>query len=110
MEMTNKEKLPLQVVHLDVNDDESVKEAIDKIVEEKNRIDVLVNNAGYGLFGSLEDLEVEEIKAQFETNFFGVIRVTQRVLPIMRMRNSGGTYSKPKLSWRADECSSFICI
>lgn len=90
-EKTDKEKLPLQIVHLDVNDDESVIDAIDKIVKEKDRIDVLVNNAGYGLFGSLEDMTIEEIKEQFETNFFGVIRVTQKVLPIMRMQGSGGT-------------------
>jgi NAD(P)-dependent dehydrogenase (short-subunit alcohol dehydrogenase family) len=89
-EMANREKLPLQVVQLDVNDDGSIKEAIDKIIAENNRIDVLVNNAGYGLFGSLEDLSIEEIKAQFETNFFGVIRVTQKVLPVMRMQSSGG--------------------
>jgi NAD(P)-dependent dehydrogenase (short-subunit alcohol dehydrogenase family) len=68
-EITNKEKLPLQVVQLDVNDDRSVIEAIDKIVAENQKIDVLVNNAGYGLFGSLEDLSIEEIKVQFETNF-----------------------------------------
>src|SRR5919112_4400201 len=83
-EIANTEKLPLQVVQLDVNDDISVKNAIDKIVAENKRIDLLVNNAGYGLFGSLEDLSIEEIKAQFETNFFGVIRVTQQVLPVMR--------------------------
>jgi NAD(P)-dependent dehydrogenase (short-subunit alcohol dehydrogenase family) len=88
-DIANTEKLPLEIIQLDVNDDRSVKEAIDKIVAEDNRIDVLVNNAGYGLFGSLEDLSIEEIKAQFETNYFGVIRVTQKVLPIMRKQNSG---------------------
>jgi NAD(P)-dependent dehydrogenase (short-subunit alcohol dehydrogenase family) len=89
-EMANTEKLPLQIVQLDVNDDMSIKEAFGKIVAENKRIDVLVNNAGYGLFGSLEDLSIDEIKAQFETNFFGVIRVTQKVLPIMRKQNNGG--------------------
>jgi NAD(P)-dependent dehydrogenase (short-subunit alcohol dehydrogenase family) len=91
-EIANTEKLPLKVVQLDVNDDISVKNAIDKIVSaaENKRIDVLVNNAGYGLFGSVEDTSIEEIKAQFETNFFGVIRVTQQVLPIMRKQHSGG--------------------
>ena len=92
-EIANTEKLPLQVVQLDVNDDISVKNAIDKIVAaaENKRIDVLVNNAGYGLFGPLEDISIEEIKAQFETNFFGVIRVTQQVLPVMRNQSIGGT-------------------
>jgi NAD(P)-dependent dehydrogenase (short-subunit alcohol dehydrogenase family) len=93
-EIANTEKLPLQVVQLDVNDDISVKNAIDKIVgaaAENKRIDALVNNAGYGLVGAFEDLSVEEIKAQFETNLYGVIRVTQQVLPVMRKQNSGGT-------------------
>jgi NAD(P)-dependent dehydrogenase (short-subunit alcohol dehydrogenase family) len=89
-ETANRENLPLQTIQLDVNDDESVKKAIDKIVQEKDRIDVLVNNAGYGLFGSVEDLAIDEIKAQFETNFFGVIRVTQKVLPIMRLKKNDG--------------------
>jgi NAD(P)-dependent dehydrogenase (short-subunit alcohol dehydrogenase family) len=79
----------LQVVELDVNDKKSVTEAVTKIVTQKGRIDVLVNNAGYGLFGSLEDVSIDEMKAQFETNFFGVIRVTQLVLPIMRKQKSG---------------------
>lgn len=88
-EIAKKEKLPLQVVQLDVNNDGSVKDAIVKILKADQRIDVLINNAGYGLFGSVEDTSIEEIKAQFETNFFGVIRVTQQVLPLMRRQNSG---------------------
>ena len=88
-EIANTEKLSLQVVQLDVTDDGSVKDTINRIVAEKKRIEVLVNNAGYGLFGSLEDMSVEEIKKQFETNFFGVIRVTKQVLPVMREQNSG---------------------
>lgn len=88
----NAERLPLKLIQLDVTDDRSVKEALEKIVLEKGRIDVLINNAGYGLFGALEDLSMDEIKVQFETNFFGVIRVTQQVLPIMRthLNGSGG--------------------
>lgn len=89
MEIAEKEKLPLDVISLDVNDDKSVKDAIGKIVEEKRRIDVLVNNAGYGLIGCVEDLSIEETKAIFETNFFGIICVTQTVLPIMRKQRSG---------------------
>ena len=91
MEIANKEKLQLQVIQLDVNDDSIVKNTINKIVKEGKRIDVLVNNAGYGIFGALEDLSIEEIKAQFETNFFGAIRVTQAVLPTMRNQKGGGT-------------------
>jgi NAD(P)-dependent dehydrogenase (short-subunit alcohol dehydrogenase family) len=90
-QIANKEKLPLQVVQLDVIDHKSIREAIDKVVEENKRIDVLVNNAGYGLLGALEDLSIEEIKAQFETNFFGAIRVMQQALPVMRKQKSGGT-------------------
>jgi NAD(P)-dependent dehydrogenase (short-subunit alcohol dehydrogenase family) len=91
VEIVKNENLPLQIIQLDVNYDESVKEAIDKIVQEKDRIDVLVNNAGYSFLGSVEDMALEEIKEIFETNFFGVVRVTKQVLSIMRMRNNGGT-------------------
>jgi NAD(P)-dependent dehydrogenase (short-subunit alcohol dehydrogenase family) len=84
------ERLPLKLIQLDVTDDSSVKDALEKVVLEKGRIDVLVNNVGYGLFGAFGDLSLDEIKAQFETNFFGVIRVIQHVLPIMRTAQNGG--------------------
>jgi NAD(P)-dependent dehydrogenase (short-subunit alcohol dehydrogenase family) len=88
-EIANTEKLPLQVIQLDVNDDKSVKDAIDKIVAENRRIDVLVNNAGYGLFSPIEDVTLDQVKDQFETNFFGVVRVTKEALPIMRKQRKG---------------------
>jgi len=87
--IANAESLPLKLIQLDVTDDSSAKDALEKIVLERGRIDVLVNNAGYALFGAFEDLSLDEIKAQFETNFFGVIRVTQHVLPIMRKQGGG---------------------
>ena len=88
-EIAYKERLPLEVIQLDVNDDASIRDSIEKVESENERIDVLVNNAGYGLVGAFEDLSVEEIKSQFETNFFGVIRLTQQILPIMRKQKSG---------------------
>jgi NAD(P)-dependent dehydrogenase (short-subunit alcohol dehydrogenase family) len=84
-----KENLPIKVVQLEVTDDDSVKGAIRTIESDTGRIDVLVNNAGYALGGALEDLSMEEIKAQYETNLLGLIRVTQSVLPIMRRQKSG---------------------
>ena len=87
--VAEKEKLRLKIVQLDVTDDGSVKHAVQSIIYDASGIDVLVNNAGYALFGAFEDLTIEEIKAQYETNLFGVIRVTQAVLPIMRKQKSG---------------------
>jgi NAD(P)-dependent dehydrogenase (short-subunit alcohol dehydrogenase family) len=87
--IANAENLPLTVIQLDVNDDRSVKDAISQIVAENERIDVLVNNAGYGLFSPIEDVTLGQVKEQFETNFFGVVRVTREVLPIMRKKREG---------------------
>ena len=87
--VTEKQHLPIRTVQLDVTDENSVKNAIQSILSESRRIDLLVNNAGYGLTGAFEDVGIDEIKAQYETNVFGVIRVTQAVLPIMRKQRSG---------------------
>jgi NAD(P)-dependent dehydrogenase (short-subunit alcohol dehydrogenase family) len=83
------EGLPIHVVQLNVTEERSINDAIHSIKSDVGKIDVLVNNAGYGLNGAFEDLAMEEIKAQYETNLFGVIRVTQAVLPIMRKQKSG---------------------
>lgn len=87
--IAQEENLPIRIVEMDVDNDNSVKTTIEKIISERNRIHILVNNAGYGLFGALEDLPMEEIKRQYETNVFGVIRVSQNVLPIMRSQRDG---------------------
>lgn len=90
-EISDKGELPITVMELDVTNDKSVSDAIDKIInKESKRIDVLVNNAGYGQGGALEDDSMDEIKSLFETNLFGAIRVMKSVLPIMR-KQQGGT-------------------
>ena len=89
LEIAAKENIPLKVIPLDVNDDASVDNAFDTILNENQRIDVLVNNAGFDMFGSLEELTIDEIRGQFETNFFGVVRATKAVIPTMRKQGSG---------------------
>jgi NAD(P)-dependent dehydrogenase (short-subunit alcohol dehydrogenase family) len=88
-EIVNTENLPLRVIQLDVNDDISVKNAINKIIAENGRIDVLINNAGHGLFSPIEDITLDQVKEQFETNFFGVVRLVKEVLPVMRKQRNG---------------------
>jgi len=88
-ELGQKENLNIDVLELDVDDENSVKTAIRKILDEKQRIDVLVNNAGWALWGCVEDVSVDEFKAQFDTNFFSIIRLIQEVGPTMRKQGSG---------------------
>jgi NAD(P)-dependent dehydrogenase (short-subunit alcohol dehydrogenase family) len=87
--IADKQHLSIRVVQLDVTDENSIKSAIQSILSEAGRIDLLVNNAGYVLTGAFEDIGINEIKALYETNVFGVIRVTQAVLPIMRKQGLG---------------------
>jgi len=88
-EIAQKENLKISILELDVDDEKSVKSAIAQILDQKQRIDVLVNNAGWGLWGCVEDVSVDEFKEQFETNFFSIIRLIQEVAPAMRKQGSG---------------------
>ena len=88
-ELGQKENLNIDVLELDVDDENSVKTAIQKILDQKQRIDVLVNNAGWGLWGCVEDVSIDEFKAQFDTNFFSIIKLIQEVGPTMRKQGSG---------------------
>ena len=87
--IVNDQGLPVKILELDVDDKESVDNAITQVMEEKGRIDTLVNNAGWGLWGCVEDVSIDEFKAQFDTNFFSIIRLIQEVGPIMRKQSSG---------------------
>ncbi len=87
--VANEKRMPLEALELDVTADASVQRAVNAILDKFGHIDVLINNAGVAYVGTIEDLTLEDWHRQFETNFFGVIRVTQAVIPHMRKRNKG---------------------
>ncbi|AQU65009.1 oxidoreductase [Streptomyces niveus] len=76
-------------VVMDVTDDDSMQAGVDRIIAETGRVDVLANIAGYGSYGALEDVPLDEARHQFEVNVFGALRLTQLVLPHMRTQHSG---------------------
>ncbi len=82
-------KLPLESLELDVCDDGSVNRAVKQVLQKAGVIDVLINNAGVGFMAVVEELKLEDLRRQYETNVFGVLRVTQAVLPHMRERRQG---------------------
>lgn len=76
-------------VRLDVTDDESMQEVVRTVLDREGRVDVLVNNAGYGYFGAVENVSMEDARRQLEVNVFGLARLCQLVLPSMREQGSG---------------------
>jgi short-subunit dehydrogenase len=106
--MADLQTLGVHVLKMDVTDDASMVNGIRHIIDNEGRIDVLVNNAGYGSFGAVEDVPMEEARNQFEVNLFGLARLTQLVLPTMRAQKEGriinvssvaGTISEPYGAW-----------
>ena len=98
--IVNDEGLPIKILELDVDDEESVDNALGKIMDEKGRIDTLVNNAGWGMWGTVEDVSIEEFKQQFETNFFSIIRMIQKIAPVMRKQKSGNIVNVSSVAGR----------
>ncbi|MDX2164542.1 MAG: oxidoreductase [Gammaproteobacteria bacterium] len=88
-QMRDLENLGGHPIQMDVTKESDIQHVVDTIIEKEGRIDVLWNNAGYGLYGAVEDVPVEEARKQFEVNLFGVAAVTRKVVPYMRKAKSG---------------------
>lgn len=100
-----------QMLAMDVQDEKSVQNGIDKIIQEHGRLDVLINNAGLGIAGPIEHLDIDTVKNAFETNFFGVLRTSQAALPHLRVSkglilNISSIGSKFGLPYRAAYCAT----
>ena len=79
----------VSVISLDITQDESIVKCVDTILKKEGRIDILINNAGYGSYGAVEDVSIDEARRQFEVNIFGLARLTQLILPSMRANKQG---------------------
>ena len=106
--MSDLEKAGAILLKMDVTDEKSVAEGVSRVLSEQGRIDVLVNNAGYGYFGALETVPLEEARAQFDVNVFGLASLCQAVLPQMRAQGGGrivnvasmaGHFCEPRGGW-----------
>jgi short-subunit dehydrogenase len=106
--MNDLKEMGVKLLAMGLADDSSIVKRVDEILEIEKRIDVIVNNAGYGSYGALEDVPISEAKYQFEVNIFGLARLTQLLIPTMRKQESGkiinissvgGSGGEPHGSW-----------
>jgi NAD(P)-dependent dehydrogenase (short-subunit alcohol dehydrogenase family) len=88
-ELAERESLSLQTFELDVTDDASIESAVSEVVAKCGRVDVLVNNAGYGIMDLAESVTLAQAQRQFDTNFFGVLQMNRAVLPAMKRQGNG---------------------
>lgn len=98
----------VKLIAMDISQDSSIVHGVNEILKNEQRIDVIINNAGYGSYGALEDVPLTEARYQFEVNIFGLARLTQLLLPTMRAQRSGkiinissigGSFGEPHGSW-----------
>lgn len=106
--MIDLKDIGVKLLAMDVTDDASMIEGVNGLIKNEKRIDILINNAGYGSYGALEDVPISEAKYQFEVNIFGLARLTQLILPYMRKQGSGkiinvssigGNFGEPHGAW-----------
>jgi NAD(P)-dependent dehydrogenase (short-subunit alcohol dehydrogenase family) len=85
----HRDAIPFQLLELDITDEKSIESCISSLMSQTKTIDVLINNAGIGICGSAEETTIEQACKQFETNFWGAVRMTKAILPLMRQQRSG---------------------
>src|ERR1700761_8901588 len=101
--MAGLDRIGIRTLAVDVTDEQATTAAIEQIVAEQGRIDVLVNNAGYGSYGALEDVPLSEARYQFEVNVFGLARLIQLVLPPIRRQGSARIINIPSIGGKIYE-------
>lgn len=106
----------IELEYLNLEDEQSMKSVINKIIQKEGKIDILINNAGYGIAGAVEDIPIEEVRKQFEVNLFGQVKLSQLIIPHMREQKEGKIINitsvasllpSPILSWYSASKVSF---